>query len=557
MPAAEPRAEELCDEKPCVEPLHAGEQHTKKLNAEEPHAKEPHAGRSMTILKRLTNELPELLPHFFPNTRGVSKVVNTSKIAKPNKKKPSTLPPKPKQEVKDETKAKSEKSSVEQAGSKPLDLAFIGGAPFMHLAKSKKQKAEIFAISMQNIEYQLNKKTKPPTDPKTVVPAKYHDFLDVFSKDISDTLRPHGKYNHKIELLKDKELSDLGHCALQGMSTPQLKFVKEFLEEHLKKGFIEASSAPCSSPILLAKKPGGGIRFCVNYQKLNSLTKKNAYPLPLIAETIAKLKKAIVFTKIDIRQAFHKLRMALESENATTFASRFGAYKWKVMSFGLTGGPASWQRFINDLLWEYLNDFCTAYLDNILIYSTSMKEHRQHVQKVLTKLREAGIQADVDKCEFHVTETKYLGLIISTNGIKMDPSKVDVIKSWDTPTCVREVRSFIGFCNFYRRFIRDFSKVAGPLNTLIKKDVKLTWTKKCELAFEGLKQHVCEAPILIYFDPSKECHVETDLSDYVSAGVLSQEDDNGILHPVAFFSKRIVPAECNYKIYDKELLAII
>ena len=201
----------------------------------------------------------------------------------------------------------------------------------------------------------------------------------MFSKDISDTLRPYGKYDHRIELLKDKDLGDLGHSALRGMSVPQLEFVKKFLEKNLKKGFIEASSAPCSSPILLAKKPGGGIRFCVNYRKLNSLTKKDAYPLLLIAETIARLKKAIVFTKFDIRQAFHKLRMAIESEDATTFASQFGAYKWKVMPFRLTGGPASWQRFINDLLWEYLNDFCTAYLDDILIYSTSMKEHRQHV----------------------------------------------------------------------------------------------------------------------------------------------------------------------------------
>ena len=244
---------------------------------------------------------------------------------------------------------------------------------------------------MRDIKYQLNKGTKPPTDPKTVVPAEYYDFLDVFLKDIFDTLRPYGKYDHKIELLKDKDLSDLGHSALQRMLVPQLKFVKKFLEEHLKKGFIEASSALCSSPILLAKKPGGGIRFCVDYQKLNLLTKKDAYPLPLIVETIARLKKAVIFTKIDIRQAFHKLRMAVESEDATIFASRFGAYQWKMMPFGLTGGPASWQRFINDLLWEYLNDFCTAYLDDILIYSTSMKEHCQHVRKVLTKLREAGI----------------------------------------------------------------------------------------------------------------------------------------------------------------------
>ena len=153
---------------------------------------------------------------------------------------------------------------------------------------------------MRDIEYQLNKTTKPPTDPKTVIPIEYHDFLNVFSKDISDTLRPYGKYDDRIELLKDKDLSDLGHSAFREMSVPQLEFVKKFLEEHLKKRFIEASSAPCSSPILLAKKPSGGIRFCVDYRKLNSLTKKNAYSLPLIAETIARLKKAVIFMKIDI-----------------------------------------------------------------------------------------------------------------------------------------------------------------------------------------------------------------------------------------------------------------
>ena len=385
LPAAEPRAEKPCDEKPCVEPSHAGEQHTEK-----PHAEEPHASRPMKILKRTSNGLPELLlPYLLPSTRGVSKVANTLKAIKlEKKKKPSTIAWKPKPNAKDEAKVEDKKPNVEQADSKPLNLAFIGEAPFMRLAKSKKreQRAEIFAILMRDIKYQLNKTTKPPTDPKTVVPAEYHDFLDVFSKDISDTLRPYGKYDHRIELLKNKNLGDLGHSALRGMSVPQLEFVKKFLEEHLKKGFIEASSAPCSSPILLAKKPGGGIRFCVDYWKLNSLIKKDAYPLPLIAETITKLKKAVIFTKIDIRQAFHKLCMAVESEDATTFASRFGAYEWKVMSFGLTGGPASWQRFINDLLWEYLNDFCTAYLDDILIYSTSMKKYRQHVRKVLTKL---------------------------------------------------------------------------------------------------------------------------------------------------------------------------
>ena len=251
----------------------------------------------ITILKQHLNELPELLPYLLLSTQGVSKVASTPEAVKPQEQKKKS-----KQKVKDETNEKNKKTSVEQTSEndKPLNLAFIGGAPFMHLAKSKKQKADISAISMRDIEYQLNKATKPLTDPKTIVAEKYHDFLDVFSKNISDTLRPYGKYDHKIEPLKDKDLSDLRHSALQGMSVPQLEFVKKFLKEHLKKGFIEASNAPCSSPILLAKKPGGGIRFCVDYQKLNSLTKKDAYPLSLIVETIARLKKAVIFTRIDI-----------------------------------------------------------------------------------------------------------------------------------------------------------------------------------------------------------------------------------------------------------------
>ena len=301
---------EPCDEKPYVEELTL-------------HAKKPHADKPVKILKQTSKELSELLPYLLPSTQSVNKVTNTStqeKRSTPPKHEPKTLPQKLKPNAKDKTNSKNKKPSVEQA-NKPLNLAFIDVALFMHLARLKKQKAEIFAISMQDIEYQLNKETKLPTDPKTVVPEEYHDFLDVFSKDISDTLRLYGKYNHKIKLLKDKELSDLGHSALRIMSTPQLEFMKKFLKEHLKKRFIEASSTPCCSPILLAKKLGGKIRFCVDYRKLNSLTKKDAYPLLLIAETIVRLKKAIIFTKINIRQAFHKLHMAIESKDATTFAS--------------------------------------------------------------------------------------------------------------------------------------------------------------------------------------------------------------------------------------------
>ena len=174
--------------------------------------------------------------------------------------------------------------------------------------------------------------------------------------------------------------------------------------------------------------------------------------------------------KIDIRQAFHKLQIAVDSEDYTTFSCRFGAFKWKILPFGLTRGLASWQRFINDVLWEYLNKFYMAYLNNILIYSSNLKEHKKHMLLILAKLCEFGIQADVDKCEFHVTKIKYLGFIISTEGIKIDPAKVAAIRNWDRLTCVKEIHLFISFCNFHQRFIREFSNVASPLNAMTKKE---------------------------------------------------------------------------------------
>ena len=287
-------------------------------------------------------------------------------------------------------------------------------------------KNKLNAISIKDIEYQLNKTARTPTNPKIVVPEEYHKFLDVFSKEALDTLLPHLKYNHQIRLLE--RYRDYRHSPLSKMSEPKLQFMKKFLEEHLKKEFIEASSALCLSRIMLTAKPGGGIRFYVDYRHLNKLTKKDAYPIPLIEETLAQLRSTKVFMKINICQVFHKLKMTVNLEDLTTFALRVEAFKWKVLPFGLMGGPVNWQRFIKNVLWKYLNKFCTAYLDNILIYSSNLKEHREHVRMVLTKLCEFGIQADIDKYEFHMTKTKYLGLIISTKGIKMDPAKIEAIR---------------------------------------------------------------------------------------------------------------------------------
>ena len=208
-------------------------------------------------------------------------------------------------------------------------------------------------------------------------------------------------------------------------------------------------------------------------------------------------------------------------------------------------------------MFDFLHRFVQAYLDNILVYSKTLKDHRSHIRQVLECLRKAGIQADVDKCKFYIQETKFLGLIISTKGIQIDPQKVSTILDWAQPTSLRHIRSFLGFCNFYRRFIRDFSKLAKPLTSLTKKDTPFDWLSACQSVFDSLKKMVTKAPILAHYKQGVKTIVETDSSDYVSSGVLSQLGDDGLLHPVAFFSKNLNPAKCNYEIYDKELLAII
>src|ERR1035437_6677372 len=227
------------------------------------------------------------------------------------------------------------------------------------------------------------------------------------------------------------------------MSTEELLATKEYILKNLYKGFIEHSHVPFIIPVLFVKKADGRLRFCIDFRKLNNLTRKDRYPLPLIDETLARISQARIFTKLDIRQAFHRIRMDPDSEELTTFRTRYGAYKCKVMPFGLTNGPATYQRYMNDVLFDYLDDFCTVYLDDILIYSEDPSEHQEHVRKVLQRLRDAGLQADIKKSEFNVKRTKYLGFIVSTEGIEVDPEKIAVVKNWRPPTTVKGVQGFL------------------------------------------------------------------------------------------------------------------
>ena len=400
---------------------------------------------------------------------------------------------------------------------------------------------------------------KPKTQPSRAellekLPVWLRDLVDAFEPRQADELAPHRSWDHRIELLPGK--TPPYHKA-RPMSRDELHVVRKWLDDNLEKGFIRESRSPCAAPLLLAAKPGGGVRICQDYRGLNAITVKNRYPLPLIRETLDALSRAKYFRKLDIIAAFNNLRIAEGHEWKTAFVTRFGLFETLVLPFGLCNAPSSFQHYINHALFDLLDKTCTAYLDDVLVYSTTRKEHRQHVREVVTRLRDAGLQIDIKKCEFEAQETKYLGLVVTTDGIKMDPAKVQAILDWKTPTTVKCLQRFLGFANFYRRFIQGFSVLRKPLDALLKKEVKWTWDQDKETAFKDLKRAFASAPVLALFDYDKKTVLETDASDWASGGVLSQYDEAGNLRPVAYFSAKHSAQECNYEIYDKELLAII
>lgn len=418
----------------------------------------------------------------------------------------------------------------------------------------------VYAVSIADIEKAL--KSRKRSDPKVKLPPHYHKWMKVFDRFLAEKLPPHRKgVDLHIEIEKDQNGSEktIPWGPLYGMGREELLVLRKTLTELLDKEFIRASNSPAAAPVLMVKKPGGGIRFCVDYRGLNSITKKDRYPLPLFTETLRNVAKARWFTKLDVIAAFHKLRLAKGEEWKTAFRTRYGLFEWRVVPFGLTGAPAAFQRYINSVLQDYLDDFVSAYVDDILIYSSgSLQDHRQKVGRVLQRLMDAGLQIDIDKCEFETKRVKYLGYIIEAEvGIRVDPDKIAAIRDWATPSSVKAVRGFIGFANFYRSFIPEFSDIAEPLTNLTRKDVPFRWDEACQEAFEKIKALLITAPILAHFDPEKETLLEADSSGHATGGLLLQKDKSGNWQPVAYYSKKHSPTEANYPIHDKELLAIV
>lgn len=281
---------------------------------------------------------------------------------------------------------------------------------------------------------------------KKRLPAEYRDLFQAFLPAEANTLPPHRSYDHKIEVLPGARLPSARN---RPFSPTELRVIKRWLDDNLVKGFIRPSKSSSASPLLLARKPGGGIRICVDYRAVNNASMKSRYPIPLIKETLDAICKAEIFTKLDVIAAFNRVRIAEGHEWLTAFITRFGLYETLVTLFGLQRALATFQHYMNDILYDMLDDYVTAYLDDILIYSKDPLEHVKHVREVLKRLIDAGLQVDIEKCDFHTKKTKYLGLIVTPGGIEMDPEKVSAVTSWEPPTTRKQLQRFLSFANFY------------------------------------------------------------------------------------------------------------
>ena len=336
------------------------------------------------------------------------------------------------------------------------------------------------------------------------------------------------------------------------MGSEELAELKKQLEEQLRKGFIRPSASPWGSPVLFVAKKDGTIRLCIDYRSLNEVTIKNKYPLPKIEDLFDQLNGAKVFSKIDLRSGYYQLKIRPQDIPKTAFVTRYGLYECTVMSFGLTNAPAYFMYLMNKVFMEYLDRFVVVFIDDILVFSKTEKEHEQHLRMVLDKLREHQLYAKFSKCEFWLREVGFLGHVMTEEGLPVDPAKIAAVTEWQSPSNVKEVRSFLGLAGYYRKFVEGFSSIARPMTQLLKKDKKFEWTPKCEESFQELKKRLTTAPVLATPDIHKEFVIYCDASRAGLGGVLMQEG-----RVVAYLSRQLRPHEENYATHDLELAAVV
>ena len=332
---------------------------------------------------------------------------------------------------------------------------------------------------------------------------------------------------------------------------------KKLLKEMLDRQVIQPSTSPWASPIVLVKKKDGSLRFCVDYRKVNTVTRKDAYPLPRVDDTLDTLAGSRWFSTLDLISGYWQVEVDQEDREKTAFSTPEGLFEFTVMPFGLCNAPATFQRLMDLVLAGLQWSSCLVYLDDVIVTGRTFEEHLKHLRAVFDRLRDAKLKLKPSKCAFCKSEVAFLGHIVSADGVVTDPAKVEKAQNWPLPTCRREVQQFLGLANYYRRFIRDFATIAKPLHKLTEKTAKFQWTQQCQEAFEELRRKLTSAPVLAFPDYSRPFTLDTDASGTGLGAVLSQVDEDGKERVIAYASRTMSKAERRYCVTRKELLAVV
>ena len=344
--------------------------------------------------------------------------------------------------------------------------------------------------------------------------------------------------------------------------------VRNHIKGLLEKGVVVESHSPYAAPIVVVRKKNGDVRLCVDYRRLNAKTVKDAYPLPRIQETFDALVGAKFFSTLDLASGYHQIAMDPRDQHKTAFVTPFGHYEFTRMPFGLTGAPATFQRLMDGIMSDFLFQFLLVYLDDLLLFSSTFDDHLIHLERVLQRISQTGLKINLDKCQLLRPEVQYLGHTVSARGVGCQAEKVDAVRNWPRPTTVKDLRSFLGFAGYYRRFVKDFAQMSAPLHALVtsikpnnkRKATSIsTWGEPHQAAFDKLKECLVGADVLAFADFSKPFIVETDASQEGLGAILSQVQPDGTTRVIAYASRSLRPTErnkTNYSSFKLEMLAM-
>ncbi|GJR62439.1 putative reverse transcriptase domain-containing protein [Tanacetum coccineum] len=346
------------------------------------------------------------------------------------------------------------------------------------------------------------------------------DFPEVFPEDLPG-LPPTRQVEFQIDLVPGA--APVARAPYR-LAPSEMKELFGQLKELSDKGFIRPSSSPWGAPVLFIEKKDGSFRMCIDYRELNKLTVKNRYPLPKMNDLLDQLQGSNIYSKIDLRSGHHKLKVREADISKTAFRTRYGHYEFQVMPFGLINAPAVFMDLMNRVCKPYLDKFMIVFIDDILIYSKNKQEHEEHLKQILELLKKEELYAKFSKCEFWIPKVQFLGHVIDSEGIHVDPAKIESIKDWTSPKSPTEIRQFLGLAGYYRRFIEGFLKIAKPMTKLTQKKVKFEWGDKQETAFQLLKQKLCSAPILALPEGSEDFIAYCDASKKGLGAVLMQRE---------------------------------